>query len=81
MEIILSFPQDKENIPLNELIHCDFGMERLDDRLCANCKKIKHIRSDHKYSHPPGRIDHYAKASRVHQQQTRESKYTSRLSN
>jgi ubiquitin C-terminal hydrolase len=22
---------------LNELIHCDFGMERLDDRLCANC--------------------------------------------
>jgi ubiquitin C-terminal hydrolase len=37
MEIILSFPQDKKNISLNELIHCDFGMEQLDDRLCANC--------------------------------------------
>jgi ubiquitin C-terminal hydrolase len=35
-EIILSFPQDKEPISLNELIHCDFGRERLDDRLCAN---------------------------------------------
>ena len=36
-EIILSFPQDKKKISLNELIHCDFGMERLDDRLCKNC--------------------------------------------
>jgi ubiquitin C-terminal hydrolase len=37
MEIIFSFPQDKKLISLNELIHCDFGMERLDDRLCKNC--------------------------------------------
>jgi ubiquitin C-terminal hydrolase len=37
MEIILSFPQDKKSISLNELIHRDFGMERLDDKLCANC--------------------------------------------
>ncbi len=36
-EIILSFPQDKKKMSLNELIHCDFGMEQLDDRLCANC--------------------------------------------
>ncbi len=33
----MSFPQDKKKISLNEFIHCDFGMERLDDRLCANC--------------------------------------------
>jgi ubiquitin C-terminal hydrolase len=33
----LSFPQDKKLISLNELIHRDFGMERLDDRLCKNC--------------------------------------------
>jgi hypothetical protein len=37
MEILLSFPQDKKKISLNELIHHDFGMEWLDDRLCANC--------------------------------------------
>jgi ubiquitin C-terminal hydrolase len=37
MEIILSFPQDKKSISLNELIHCDFGMEQLDDRHCKNC--------------------------------------------
>jgi ubiquitin C-terminal hydrolase len=36
-EIILSFPQDKKPISLNELIHCDFGREHLNDRLCANC--------------------------------------------
>ena len=36
-EIILSFPQDKKPISLNELIHRDFERERLDDRLCANC--------------------------------------------
>ncbi len=36
-EIILSFPQDRSQISLNELIHCDFGMEQLDDKLCANC--------------------------------------------
>jgi ubiquitin C-terminal hydrolase len=38
-EIILSFPQDKSSISLNELIHRDFGMEQLDDKLCANCNK------------------------------------------
>jgi ubiquitin C-terminal hydrolase len=36
-EIILSFPQDRSQISLNELIHRDFGMEQLDDKLCANC--------------------------------------------
>jgi hypothetical protein len=36
-EIILSFPQDCSSISLNELIHRDFGMEQLDDKLCANC--------------------------------------------
>ncbi len=36
MEIILSFPQDRSQISLNELIQCDFGMEQLDDKLCAN---------------------------------------------
>ncbi len=36
-EIILSFPQDRSPISLNDLIHCDFGMEQLDDKLCANC--------------------------------------------
>jgi hypothetical protein len=35
----IEFPQDKKLISLNELIHCDFGMERLDDRLCSNCNK------------------------------------------
>jgi hypothetical protein len=37
MEIILSFPQDKKLISLNESIHRDFGIEQLDDRLCKNC--------------------------------------------
>jgi ubiquitin C-terminal hydrolase len=37
MEIILSFPQDTSSISLNELISRDFGMEQLDDKLCANC--------------------------------------------
>jgi hypothetical protein len=37
MEIILSFFQDRSQTFLNELIHCDFGMEQLDDKLCANC--------------------------------------------
>jgi ubiquitin C-terminal hydrolase len=36
-EIILSFPQDKSQISLNELIHRDFRMEQLDDKLCTNC--------------------------------------------
>ncbi len=36
-EIILSFPQDKSSISVNKLIHCDFGMEQLDDKLCTNC--------------------------------------------
>jgi ubiquitin C-terminal hydrolase len=36
-EVILSFSQDRSSIPLNELIHCDFGMEQLDDTLCTNC--------------------------------------------
>jgi ubiquitin C-terminal hydrolase len=36
-EIILSFPQDRSSISLNELIHCDVGMKQLDDKLCANC--------------------------------------------
>ncbi len=36
-EIILSFPQDRSQISLNEFIHRDFGMEQLDDKLCANC--------------------------------------------
>jgi hypothetical protein len=36
-EFILSFPQDTSSISLNELIHCDFGMEILDDKLCSNC--------------------------------------------
>jgi ubiquitin C-terminal hydrolase len=36
-EIILSFPQDRSQISLNELIHHDFGVEQLDDKLCANC--------------------------------------------
>jgi ubiquitin C-terminal hydrolase len=40
-EIILSFPQDKKKISLNELIHRDFGMERLDDRLCQICNNTK----------------------------------------
>jgi hypothetical protein len=40
-EIILSFPQDKKKISLIELIHRDFGMEQLDDRLCANCNNSK----------------------------------------
>ncbi len=39
MEIILSFSQDCSSISLNELIHHDFGMEQLDDKLCANCNK------------------------------------------
>jgi ubiquitin C-terminal hydrolase len=33
----LSFPQDKKSTSLNELIHRDFGTERLDDKLCKNC--------------------------------------------
>jgi ubiquitin C-terminal hydrolase len=37
MEIILSFPQDRSPISLNELIHCDFGMEQLNEKLWANC--------------------------------------------
>jgi uncharacterized UBP type Zn finger protein len=37
MKIILSFPQDRSPISLNNLIHRDFGMEQLDDKLCANC--------------------------------------------
>ena len=37
MEIILSIPQDRSQISLNELIHRDFGVEQLDDKLCANC--------------------------------------------
>jgi hypothetical protein len=32
-EIILSFPQDRSPISLNDLIHRDFGMEQLDDKL------------------------------------------------
>ncbi len=36
-EITLSFPQDRAQISLNELIQCDFGMEQLDDKHCANC--------------------------------------------
>ncbi len=36
-EIILSFPQDRSPISLNELIHCDFRMQQLDDKLCASC--------------------------------------------
>jgi ubiquitin C-terminal hydrolase len=39
-EIILSFPQNKSSISLNELIHRDFGMEQLDDKLCANCNNL-----------------------------------------
>jgi hypothetical protein len=37
-EIILSFPQDRSFISLNELIHLDFGMGQLDDKLWANFK-------------------------------------------
>ncbi len=36
-EIILSFPQDRSPISLNDLIHRDFGMEQLDDKLWTNC--------------------------------------------
>ncbi len=36
-EIILSFPRDRSSMSLNELIHRDFEMEQLDDKLCANC--------------------------------------------
>ncbi len=36
-EIILNFSQDRSPISSNYLIHCDFGREQLDDKLCANC--------------------------------------------
>jgi ubiquitin C-terminal hydrolase len=36
-EIILGFPQNTSSISLNELIHRDFGMEKMDDKLCPNC--------------------------------------------
>jgi ubiquitin C-terminal hydrolase len=36
-EIVLSFPQDRSPISLNDLIHHNFGMEQLDDKLCVNC--------------------------------------------
>jgi hypothetical protein len=36
-EIILSFPQDRSQISLNKLIHPDFGVEKLDNKLCPNC--------------------------------------------
>jgi hypothetical protein len=59
-EIILSFPQDRSQISLNELIQCDFGMEQLDDKLCANCNNSDTSEVTTQYSHPPGSIDHYA---------------------
>jgi hypothetical protein len=36
MEIILSFPQYRSSISLNDLLNCDFGMDYMDNRLCKN---------------------------------------------
>jgi ubiquitin C-terminal hydrolase len=37
MEIILSFPQDRLSISLNDLLNRDFGTEPMDNRLCKKC--------------------------------------------
>ncbi len=40
LRVCIEFSSRQAKISLNELIHCDFGMERLDDRLCTNCNNL-----------------------------------------